>query len=104
MPGYVISHVKVNDPQEYRSYIFGFMKVIQPFDGRVLVATDEFEILEGEWPEGRIIVMEFPSTERAREWYKSSQYQNIASHRHRAATTRMVLVDGFSGHYEAKSQ
>lgn len=103
MPGYVIAHVKVNDPKEYRHYITGFMEVIKPFDGRVLVATDEFDVLEGEWPKGRTILMEFPSVERAKEWHSSPEYRNIAVHRHRAATTSMVLVDGFAGHYAKKT-
>jgi uncharacterized protein (DUF1330 family) len=103
MSGYVIAHVKVNDPLEYRNYITGFMDIIRIFDGKVIVATDEIEVLEGEWPEGRTIVMEFPSVDRAKEWYKSGQYREIARHRFRAATTNMVLVHGFSGHYTAKS-
>lgn len=103
MPGYVIAHVKVNDPQEYQNYISGFMEVLKLFEGRVLVATDDVEVLEGEWPGGRTIVMEFPSVERAREWHESGQYRKIALHRFRAATTSMVLVNGFSGHYTVRS-
>jgi uncharacterized protein (DUF1330 family) len=103
MSGYVIAHVKVNDIEEYRKYISRFMEIIKPFDGKVLIATDIIENLEGEWPEGRTIVMEFPSVDRAREWHSSVQYQEIAQHRFRAATTNMALIDGFAGHYTAKS-
>jgi uncharacterized protein (DUF1330 family) len=96
MSGYVIAHVEVHDPQEYRRYLSAFMDAFKPFDGRILVATDKIEVLEGEWPKVRTIVMEFPSTDRAREWYESEQYQKIAQHRFQAAKTNMVIVEGFS--------
>jgi uncharacterized protein (DUF1330 family) len=103
MPGYVIAQIKVRDVDEYRNYLAGFMEVFTPFEGKVLVATDEVEVLEGSWPEGRTVVMEFPSVEKAREWYQSAQYQQVAQHRLRSATTDMILIDGFSGHYAVKS-
>ncbi|HJX03134.1 MAG TPA: DUF1330 domain-containing protein, partial [Dehalococcoidia bacterium] len=68
MPGYVIAQVEVHDAEEYRKYLSGFMDAFRPFDGRILVATDEMEILEGEWPQARTVVMEFPSTALARQW------------------------------------
>jgi uncharacterized protein (DUF1330 family) len=102
MPSYVIAHVKVIDPQGYRKYISGFMELFKPFDGKVLVATDEFEVLEGEWPDARTIVMEFPTRKQAEDWYSSQQYQQLAQHRHGSATTNMILVDGFAGRYTAK--
>ena len=103
MPSYVIAHVKVNDSQEYKKYISGFMDAFKPFNGRILVATDEVDVLEGEWPDARTIVMEFPNRNRAKDWYESEQYQKTARHRFLSATTNMILVDGFSGHYTAKS-
>ena len=103
MPSYVIAHVKVNNAQEYKKYILGFIDAFKPFDGKVLVATDEVEVLEGEWQDGRTIVMEFPTRNQAKDWYKSEQYQKIAQYRFQSASTNMILVDGFSGHYTAKS-
>jgi len=97
MSGYIIANVKVHDPQEYREYLAGFMDTFRLYDGRILVATDDLEVLEGEWPAARTVVMEFSSIDRAREWYQSEQYKKLAHHRFRAATTNMVLVDGFTG-------
>ena len=96
MAGYVIAHVEVHDAQEYQEYLSGFMAAFEPFDGKVLVATDQVEVLEGSWPQVRTVVMAFPSVDRAREWYFSEQYQAVAQHRFRAAKTNMILVDGYS--------
>jgi len=96
MSAYIIAHVEVHDPQEYGRYLSGFMDAFEPFDGRILVATDDVEVLEGEWPQVRTIVMEFPSRDLAREWYQSEQYQKVARHRFLAAKTSMILVGAYS--------
>ena len=95
MPSYVIAHVEVHDPQEYKKYLSAFMDAFKPFDGRILVATDSVEILEGEWPKVRTVVMEFPSMKQAKGWYESTRYQRIAQHRLRAAKTNMIIAEGF---------
>ena len=97
MSGYMIAQVKIHDPQEYGKYKLAFMDAYELFDCRVLVATDDVEVLEGEWPKVRTVVVEFPSMDRAREFYESEQYQKISQHRFRAATTNMILADGFLG-------
>ena len=95
MPSYIIAQVKVHDSQEYENYRSSFMDALTPFDGRILVSTVEAEILEGQWPEVKTVILEFPSRDVAMAWYNSDQYQKIAQHRFRAAKTNMVLIDGF---------
>jgi uncharacterized protein (DUF1330 family) len=96
MPGYIISQVEVYDADEYAKYLAGFMDAFEPFDGRILVGTDNVTILEGKWPQVLTVVMEFPSKDRARDWYESEKYQRVAQHRFRSAKTNMILVDGYS--------
>jgi uncharacterized protein (DUF1330 family) len=95
MPAYIIAQVEVSDPQEYRKYQLAFMDASRSFGCKVLAATDNVEVIEGEWPKVRTVIMEYPSLEKARKWYQSEEYQKIAQHRFRAARTNMVLVDGF---------
>jgi uncharacterized protein (DUF1330 family) len=82
-------------PAEYEKYIAGFMDAFAPFDGRVLVAANDVEVLEGAWPRTRTVVLEFPSMEHAKRWYHSPNYQSVAQHRFKAAYSNVVLVDGF---------
>jgi uncharacterized protein (DUF1330 family) len=95
MPAYLIGQVTVHDSAEYDKYVAGFMEAFAPFGGRVLVATTDAEVLEGEWPRARTVVLEFPSMEQATRWYKSPKYQAIAQHRFKSATSNLVLVGGF---------
>lgn len=102
MPGYIIAQIRVHDPEEYRKYISGFMDTFTPFDGKILIATDDVHLLEGDWEEGRIVVMESPSLECAKEWHQSPQYRQLAQHRLRSSSTNMILAEVFTGHYDTK--
>jgi uncharacterized protein (DUF1330 family) len=97
MPAYLIGQVSIHDPAEYERYLTGFMDAFVPFDGRVLVAAKDVEVLEGTWPRTRTVVLAFPSMDHARRWYESPQYQSIVQHRFKAATANMILADRFEG-------
>jgi len=97
MPAYLIGQVTIHDPAEYEKYLTGFMDAFAPFDGRVLVAAEDVEVLEGTWPRTRTVVLEFPSLDHAKHWYESPRYQAIAQHRFKAATSNIILADGFEG-------
>jgi uncharacterized protein (DUF1330 family) len=95
MPAYLIAQVTVHDSVEYEKYIAGFMQAFAPFEGRVLVATEDVEVLEGTWPRTRTVVLEFPSMGHAKRWYESPAYQSIAQHRFKAAKSNLILASGF---------
>ncbi len=97
MPAYLIAQVTIHDSAEYEKYLAGFMEAFAPFEGRVLVAADDVEVLEGTWPRTHTVVLEFPSMGHARRWYESSGYQSIAQHRFKAATSNLILAGGFEG-------
>ena len=95
MPAYLIGQVTIRDPAEYQKYLAGFMEAFAPFEGRVLVATEDVEVLEGIWPRTRTVILEFPSMGHAKRWYESPDYQSIAQHRFKAATSNVILAGGF---------
>jgi uncharacterized protein (DUF1330 family) len=96
MPAYLIGQVTIFDSAEYGKYMAGFAEAFAPFGGRVLVASEDVEILEGAWPltRTRTVVLEFPSMDHAKRWYQSPGYQTIAQHRFKGATSNLVLVGG----------
>ena len=95
MAAYLIGQVTIHDSAEFEKYVAGFMEVTAPFEGRPLVATDDFEVLEGTWPRTRTVVLEFPSMEHAKRWYESPAYQAIAKHRFNSSTSNLILAGGF---------
>jgi uncharacterized protein (DUF1330 family) len=60
---------------------------------KILAAYGPQQVLEGDAPEG-VVLVEFPSTEAARAWYDSPEYQEVVKHRFKGATYRAVLVEG----------
>jgi uncharacterized protein (DUF1330 family) len=51
-------------------------------------------VLEGDWKPKRIVLLEFESPDRAREWLNCEEYREPRKMRHRTAGTNMILVEG----------
>ncbi len=94
MAGYVIAQIKVNDPEPYKEYVKQNTATVEQYGGKFLARGGEMEVLEGECPYPRIIVLEFPSVEAARKWYNSSEYEGPKSTRLATADTNLMLVEG----------
>ena len=94
MAGYVIAQIKVNDPEPYKEYVKQNSEIVGKFGGKFLVRGGEMEVLEGESPYPRTIVLEFPSVEAAREWYDSPEYEGPKAIRMATADTTLMIVEG----------
>src|SRR5580658_8539808 len=64
------------------------------FGGKYLVRGGQTLAVEGEPPRGRIVVIEFDSLAAARSFEDSPDYQAITPLRHKAASSRVYLVEG----------
>jgi uncharacterized protein (DUF1330 family) len=58
-----------------------------------LVVYGATETLEGEPPHG-VVLLEFPTVEDAKAWYRSPGYQAAAPHRRKGAEYRAFIVQG----------
>ena len=95
MKAYVIVDVKINDPQQYEEYKKLTPGSLVPFDGKFVVRGGATETLEGDWEPGRIVILEFPSLERAKAWWSSAGYAPAKAIRQAASHTKMIVVEGF---------
>ena len=94
MTAYVIYQGEVTDPERYEEYKPRAAASIAAAGGRYLVRGGEVDVLEGEAPAGRTVVLEFPTRQAAVDWYRSAQYMEARTFREGAATARMYVVDG----------
>jgi len=94
MPAYVIVEVSVHDHKNYEEYKKLTPASIAAFNGRFVVRGGQTTTLEGDWKPERIVVLEFPSVERAREWWNSDLYTEAKVIRQKAANTKMIIVEG----------
>jgi len=94
MPAYVIVDVDITDPALYAAYIRVVPPTIAKYGGRFLVRGGRAETLEGSWSPKRVVVLEFPTFEQAREWWESEEYRDPKALRQSASVTDMILVEG----------
>jgi uncharacterized protein (DUF1330 family) len=94
---YIIVEVEINDPVEYEEYKKLTPASISAYDGKFIVRGAKTESLEGDWNPERIVVLEFPSVERVKEWWSSEEYAPAKAIRQRAARTKMLVVEGYTG-------
>jgi len=95
MPAYVIVEITIHNPTDYEDYKKLTPQSLKPFDGKFIVRGGKAESLEGDWTPERIVVVEFPNTEKAKAWWNSDGYAPAKALRQRTAHTKMILVPGF---------
>ncbi len=96
MPVYLVATLEVRDPAQFKSYVTDVPAIVAKFGGRFLVRGGEPEVVDGEWPMKRVTVIEFPSMEKAKEWWDSAEYAPFKQLRQRTARTNAVFVPGYS--------
>ena len=94
MPAYVIAHIDVKDPTRYEDYKRMSPISIEKFGGRFIARGGKTTSLEGTWQPKRIVLIEFPSVERAREWWASADYAPAKALRQATSTGDLVVVEG----------
>ena len=94
MAAYVIYQGEVLDLVRYDEYKDKAAESILAAGGRYVVRGGDVEVLEGEPPAGRTVVLEFPTRQAAVDWYRSDDYTEIRKIREGAARARMYVVDG----------
>jgi uncharacterized protein (DUF1330 family) len=94
MSAYVISELEVRDPVSIETYRTIAAKSIAQYGGRYLVRGGAAEVAEGGPPVKNIVVVEFPSMERLREWYASPEYAEALKVRRTALERRLIFVEG----------
>jgi uncharacterized protein (DUF1330 family) len=94
--GYIVVDVEVTDPELYRTYLPLVGPSQTPYAGVSFVRGEGLEVLEGDWPLHRLVVLAFPSVAQARAWWASDAYRDAKAIRQRAARTDMIVVEGAS--------
>lgn len=94
MAGYLVAHITVTNPEGFQGYRDKVPAVIESFGGRYLIRGGQAEAVEGDWSVPRLVVIEFPSTERARAFYNSAAYQEILPLRLENSSGTLAFVEG----------
>lgn len=94
MSAYVIVEIEVTDPVGYEEYKKQAAATVHQYGGRYIVRGGATEVLEGNWKPKRIVILEFPTTQRAKEWLHCEEYREPRKLRHQTAKTNMLVIEG----------
>jgi uncharacterized protein (DUF1330 family) len=95
MPAYLIaSVVGVKDMDALRAYLEASPALIAAHGGRYLARGGTIEVLDGDFEPKRVTIVEFPTMDDVRAWYRSPEYERIRPIRLENAESSMVLVEG----------
>jgi uncharacterized protein (DUF1330 family) len=94
MSAYVISELEVRDAIGIETYRSIAARSIAQYGGRYLVRGGVASVAEGGPPPNNIVVVEFPSMQRLREWYASPEYAEALKVRRTALDRRLIFVEG----------
>lgn len=94
MPAYVFAEIEITNPEGYKAYTQQVGPTIEKYGGRFLHRGGNVTVLEGEWPQRRRVILEFPSAEMARKWYDSPEYEKPLALRKANSNGRLLLMEG----------
>ncbi|WP_299122478.1 DUF1330 domain-containing protein [uncultured Tenacibaculum sp.] len=94
MKAYMLAFVRVNDLETFnKEYIENAVPIVQRHGG-VTVAVDENPLtIEGTVPEGRVVIVEFPTKTAAEAFYNDPEYQAIKAWRQKVSQSDSIILE-----------
>jgi uncharacterized protein (DUF1330 family) len=94
MAAYIIAEVTITDPQGFEQYRQMVPATVAKYGGTFVVRGGQLEKLEGDWEPKRLVIIEFESAERAKQWWASEDYRTAKALRQRTAQTNLIVIEG----------
>ena len=79
MSGYIIVQINVKNNENYKEYLKYVTSIASKYEGEYIVRAGNFDILEGQWPYKRNVVIKFPTIEIAKDFYNCEEYWKIVN-------------------------
>ncbi len=96
MAAYVVALGRVDDDERFARYLEAVGPTLEAHHGKLLAVEDPADVLEGEAPYPRVVVIEFPSKADAHAWHVSREYRTCADDRLASSAHVLYLADGFT--------
>ena len=93
MTAHLIVDIQVTDRSKFVVYAKGVQDTVKKYKGKYLCKWGIPETMEGEWDARRIVIIEFPSSALAKQWWDSEEYRPLKTLRLEASNARIILVD-----------
>ena len=104
MTVYVLAQLTFTDRTAYERYQARFMEVLRPFGGRLLVAQEQPQVIEGQWRGDKVVLIAFDDEATLRAWSGSAAYQEISKDRKAGAQATVLLLRGVDAPLDRSSR
>ena len=94
MKAYLVLDLSVNDVGGFRKYIAEIPAFIAKHSGKYIVQGVQPTTIEGDWKPERLVIIEFPTREKAEAFVGDPEIQDLFKVRHATTTSKLVLADG----------
>jgi uncharacterized protein (DUF1330 family) len=94
MKGYLVLDLSIKILEGFLEYAEKIPAFIEKHGGRYIVQGVVPEKMEGEWKPDRLVILEFPSTEKAKEFLNDPDAQGLFSLRHKTTNSQLILAQG----------
>jgi len=97
MKAYLVGFFQISNPEKYHAeYVNPALALIARHGGKPLIIADECAVKEGKLPDGRFVVIEFPTMQAAEAFYNDPDYQPIKPVRQALTHSILALVPGIN--------
>ena len=93
MAAYLIGHITIKDPAEWKIYTDGVATSLTPFGAEVIFRGKRSIVLCGEHSYSHAVVIKFPDQPSLQQWYDSKAYQDLIPIRDKAADVVLISYD-----------
>jgi len=94
MNGYLILDLSIQNIESFMEYIEKIPDFIKKHGGRYIVQGTKPEVMEGDWQPENLVVLEFPSKQKAKEFLEDPEAQSLFAIRHKSTTSKLILAEG----------
>ena len=95
MAAYLIADTQLTDPEVYEEYKRKARPLAEQHGGEYVVRGGDMILKEADlWSPSRLVVVRFPSVDKARAFYESAEYQHALGISRRSARRTVVIVEG----------
>ena len=94
MSGYLIAQLNMTNKESFKLYAETVPESVKIFGGKYLVRAGEFKSVQGKWDFTRNVIIEFPTYEKALEWYNSDLYKPLKELRQKGSEGNIIIIKG----------
>ena len=94
MSALMVAFVRVHDLEAYnREYLSIAHPLIEKYGGKALAVSEKIKKLQGSLPEGKFVILEFPTIEQAEDYFHSVEHQALMEKGKQYFSSDSIIVE-----------